>query len=120
MKILNNIYKFTNTNEDISNSLAYKTLKVAENGNYKEFKKLYKELSKQQFGANYLCVGTYRLMGYELDFKPFLKRFLIKNKYNNNYSVVYALNKTNIFDNFYANKSNIVDILEDNRHKILK
>lgn len=119
MKVLNNMYKFTDTNADISDSLVYKTLEVAENGNYKEFKKLYKELSKQQFGATYLKVGKYRLMGYEFDFKPFLKRFLIKDKYNNDYTVLYALNKTNIFDNFYISKSSVIDILEDTRHKVL-
>lgn len=119
MEILNNMYRFTDTNKDISNSLAYKTLKVAEKGNYKEFKKLYKELSKHQSEASYLSVGLYRLMGYELDFRQYLKKFLIKKKYEDKYSVVYALNKTNIFDNFYINKSSIVDILEDTRHKIL-
>lgn len=119
MKILNNMYKFTDTNADISDSLAYKTLEVAENGDYKEFKKLYKELSKQQFGASYLSVGLYRLMGYELDFRPFLKRFLVRRKYDSDYTVVYALNKTNIFDNFYISKSSVTDILEDTRHKIL-
>lgn len=118
MKILNNMYKFTDTKEDISNSLVYKALESAESGNYKEFKKLYKELSKQQFGADYLKVGQYKLMGYEFDFKPFLKKFLVRNKYDNNYTIVYALNKTNIFDNFYISKSSIVDVLEDTRHKI--
>lgn len=120
MKILNNMYKFTDTNADISNSLAYKTLELAENGNYKEFKKLYKQLSKQQFGADYLTVGLYRLMGYELDFRPFLRKFLVRNKYDNNYTIFYALNKTNIYDNFYVSKSYIIDVLEDTRHKIFK
>lgn len=120
MKILNNMYKFTDTNADISDSLVYKTLEVAENGDYKEFKKLYKELSKQQFGAEYLKVGLYRLMGYELDFRPFLKRFLVRGKYDSDYTVVYALNKTNIFDNFYISKSSIIDVLEDTRHKIFE
>lgn len=119
MEILNNMYKFTDTNEDISNSLAYKTLKVAEKGNYKEFKKLYKELSKQEFCADYLKVGTYKLMGYEFDFKPFLRRFLVRGKYDSYYTVVYALNKTNIFDNYYVSRNCVVDILEDTRHKIL-
>lgn len=118
MEILNNMYKFTDTNADISDSLVYKTLEVAEKGNYKEFKKLYKELSKQGFCAEYLKVGTYKLMGYEFDFKPFLKRFLVRGKYDSNYTVVYALNKTNIFDNFYISKSSVTDILEDTRHKI--
>ena len=118
MEILNNMYKFTDTNADISDSLAYKTLEVAEKENYKKFKKLYKELSKHQFGASYLSVGLYRLMGYELDFKPFLKKFLIRSKYDNTYTIVYALNKTNIFDNFYISKSSIIDVLEDTRHKI--
>lgn len=120
MKILNNMYKFTDTDADISNSLVYKTLEVAESGNYKEFKKLYKELSKQGTCAEYLKVGTYKLMGYEFDFKPFLKRFLVRGKYDNDYTVVYALNKTNIFDNFYISKSSVTDILEDTRHKIFE
>lgn len=119
MKILNNMYKFTDTNEDISNSLAYRTLEVAENGNYKEFKKLYKELSRQLFGADSLQKGYYRLMGYELDFKPFLKRFLVRGKYDSDYTVVYALNKTNIFDNLYISRNYVVDVLEDTRHKVL-
>ena len=101
MKILNNMYKFTDTNEDISNSLAYKTLEVAENGDYKEFKRLYK------------------LMGYELDFTPFLKKFLVMGKNDNCYRVVYALNKTNIFDNLYISRNYVVDVLEDTRHKVL-
>lgn len=116
MEILNNMYKFTDTEKDISDSLVYKTLKVAESGNYKEFKKLYKELSKQMFGAEYLEVGTYKLMGYEFDFTPFLKRFLVRRKYDTEYHVVYALNKTNIFDNFYISRSQVDDILEDTRH----
>lgn len=119
MKILNNMYKFTDTNEDISNSLAYRTLEKAENGDYKEFKKLYKELSKQSFGADYLQKGYYRLMGYEFDFTPFLKKFLVMGKNDNYYRVVYALNKTNIFDNLYISRNYVVDVLEDTRHKVL-
>lgn len=119
MKILNNMYKFTDTNEDISNSLAYKTLEVAENGDYKEFKRLYKELSKQSFGADCLQKGYYKLMGYELDFTPFLKKFLVMGKNDNCYRVVYALNKTNIFDNLYISRNYVIDVLEDTRHKIL-
>lgn len=119
MEILNNMYKFTDTNSDVSDSLAYKTLKVAESGNYNEFKRLYKELSKQMFCAEYLKVGTYKLMGYEFDFTPFLKRFLIRDKYDGYYHVVYALNKTNIFDNLYISKSCVVDILEDTRHTVI-
>lgn len=118
MEILNNMYKFTDTDKDVSDSLAYKTLQVAENGNYNEFKKLYKELSKQSFGADYLQIGTYRLLGYEFDFTPFLKRFLVRRKCDNHYVVIYALNKTNIFDNFYISKSEVVDVLEDTRHII--
>lgn len=119
MEILNNMYKFTDTDADVSGSLAYKTLKVAESGNYNEFKKMYKELSKQGFGAEYLKVGTYKLMGYEFDFTPFLKRFLIRDKYDGYYHVVFALNKTNIFDNLYISRSSVVDILEDTRHTVI-
>ena len=116
MKVLNNLFKFTDTNEDISNSLAYKCLDVAENGSYKEFKKLYKELSKQYYGANNLKLGTYLLLGWKFDFRPFLKRFLIRFNGENTYSVVYALNKTNIFDNLYLQRSQVNDIIEDTRH----
>ena len=35
MKVLNNLWKFTDTDKDISDSLAYKCLEVAESGNYK-------------------------------------------------------------------------------------
>ena len=119
MKILNNMYKFTDTDADVSNSLAYKVMKVAENGNYNEFKKLYKELLKGSYGGS-LEKGIYKLMSYEFDFKPFLKRFLVKYKYNEYYNVVYAINKTNIFDNFYIRKSQVVDILEDVRHVPVK
>ena len=90
MKILNNMYKFTDTDADVSNSLVYKVMKVAENGNYNEFKKLYKELLKGSCGSS-LEKGIYKLMGYEFDFKPFLKRFLVKYKYNEYYNVVYAI-----------------------------
>lgn len=116
MKVLNNLWKFTDTDKDISDSLAYKCLEVAENGNYKEFKKMYKELSKQYFGADYLRFGKYRLQGYEFDFTPFLKRFLIRYNGESSYSVVFALNKTNIFDNMYISRSQINDIIEDTRH----
>lgn len=115
MKILNNMWKFTDTDKDISDSLAYKTLELAENGNMKEFKKSYKELSKQMVGADYLKSGTYRLQGWQLDFRPFLKRFLVRNKYEEVYRVYYALNKTNIFDNMYMSRSQAIDIIEDNR-----
>ena len=118
MKVLNNMWKFTDTNEDISNSLAYKCLKVAESGNYKEFKKMYKELSKQSFCADYLRCGRYRLQGYELNFTPFLKRFLIRYNGENNYNVVFAINKTNVFENMYINRSKINDIIEDIRHVV--
>lgn len=116
MKVLNNLWKFTDTDKDISDSLAYKCLEVAENGNYKEFKKMYKELSKQYFGAYELQKGTYRLQGYQFDFTPFLKRFLIRYNGESSYSVVFALNKTNIFDNMYISRSQINDIIEDTRH----
>lgn len=120
MKILNNMYKFTDTDADVSDSLVYKTLEVAESGNYKDFKKMYKNLSKQFCGADLLIKGQYKLMGYKFDFTPFLKRFLVREKYNSDYTVVYALNKTNIFDNFYISKSSVTDILEDTRHKIFE
>lgn len=116
MKVLNNLWKFTDTDKDISDSLAYKCLEVAENGNYREFKKMYKELSKQYFGAYELQKGSYRLQGYQFDFTPFLKRFLIRYNGESSYSVVFALNKTNIFDNMYISRSQINDIIEDTRH----
>lgn len=116
MKVLNNLWKFTDTDKDISDSLAYKCLEVAESGNYKEFKKMYKELSKQYFGAYELQKGSYRLQGYQFDFTSFLKRFLIRYNGESSYSVVFALNKTNIFDNMYISRSQINDIIEDTRH----
>lgn len=116
MERLENMRKFTDTDKDISDSLVYKTMQVAESGNKKEFKRLYKELSKGYFGADHLIKGQYRLMGYEFDFTPFLKRFLIRDTYENVYRVVYALNKTNIFDNMYISRSQINDIIEDTRH----
>lgn len=119
MKILNNMYKFTNTDADVSNSLVYKVMKVAENGDYNEFKKLYKELLKSSYNSS-LEKGIYKLMGYEFDFTPFLKRFLVKYKYNEYYNVVYAINKTNIFDNVYISKSQVIDVLEDVRHVPVK
>lgn len=117
MKVLNNIRKFTQTDSDISDSKVYKCMECAENGDVKEFKRLYKELCSSSFGAEYLKKGKYRLMGYEFDFTCFLKRFLVRNKYETTYEVVYALNKTNIFDNFYMSRSQYVDIIEDTRHK---
>lgn len=119
MKVLNNLWKFTDTDKDISDSLAYKCLEVAENGNYREFKKMYKELSKQYFGAYELQKGSYRLQGYQFDFTPFLKRFLIRYNGESSYSVVFALNKTNIFDNMYISRSQINDIIEDTRHIVV-
>ena len=119
MKVLNNLWKFTDTDKDISDSLAYKCLEVAESGNYKEFKKMYKELSKQYFGADYLRFGKYRLQGYQFDFTPFLKRFLIRYNGESSYSAVFALNKTNIFDNMYISRSQINDIIEDTRHIVV-
>ena len=119
MKVLNNLWKFTDTDKDISDSLAYKCLEVAESGNYKEFKKIYKELSKQYFGAYELQKGSYRLQGYQFDFTPFLKRFLIRYNGESSYSVVFALNKTNIFDNMYISRSQINDIIEDTRHIVV-
>lgn len=116
MKILRNMYKFTDTNADITDSPVYKCMELAENGNVKEFKKAYKELSKGMFDADYMLVGKYKLMGYEFDFTPFLRRFLVRGKYEDNYTIRYALNKTNIFDNFYNSRSMVVDIIEDTRH----
>ena len=116
MKVLNNLWKFTDTDKDISDSLAYKCLEVAESGNYKEFKKMYKELSRQYFEAYELQKGSYRVQGYQFDFTPFLKRFLIRYNGESSYSVVFALNKTNIFDNMYISRSQINDIIEDTRH----
>jgi len=113
MELLKNMYKFTNTDADISGSAAYKTLKLAEDGNLKEFKKFYKKLSDSSFGSSDLSMhGIYKLMGYNLNFKPFLKKFLVKYKYNNYYIIIYALNKNNIFDYFYISRSQIDDIIE--------
>lgn len=116
MKRLNNMWKFTDTDADISDSEVYKCMECAENGDVKKFKELYKELCKGSFGAEYLAVGKYKLMGYEFDFTPFLKRFLVRYKCDRYYEVRYALNKTNLFDNIYTTKSNVIDILEDTRH----
>ena len=116
MKVLKNMWKFTDTDADIIDSKVYKCMEFAENGNFKEFRKAYKELCKSSYGAESLKFGKYKLMGYEFDFTPFLKRFLVRYKYNNSYEIRYALNKTNIFDNFYESKSQIADILEDTRH----
>lgn len=119
MKILKNMWKFTDTDKDISDSNAYKCLELAESGNMKEFKKAYKELSKGSFGADYLMTGRYRLLGYELNFTPYLKRFLVKFRYDSYYTVRYALNKTNLYDNMYVNRYDVVDIVEDTRHKVV-
>lgn len=119
MKILNNMWRFTDTDADISDSLAYKTMLYAESGDLDNFKKSYKELSKQSFGASYLCEGYYKLMGYTFDFKPFLKRFLVKEKYDDCYRVYYALNKTNLYDYYFISKSRIEDIIEDTRCVII-
>lgn len=119
MKSLNNMWKFTDTNADISDSLVYKCMECAENKNIKEFKRLYKELSKQSSSADYLRFGRYKLMGYEFDFTPFLRRFLVRDKFSNDYEIRFALNKTNLFDNIYMNRSQVIDILEDTRHKTL-
>lgn len=118
MKILKNMWRFTDTDADISNSEVYKTMELAESGNMKEFKKAYKKLSKQSFGADYLQMGTYKLMGWQFDFRPFLKKFLIREKYDGFYRIYYALNKTNIFDNMYMSRSKIIDILEDTRWRV--
>jgi hypothetical protein len=115
MKVLENMWRFTDTDKDISDSLAYKTLEYAENGDLKNFKKNYKELSKQYFGAEYLKMGGYRLLGWQFDFRPFLKRFLVREKYESVYRVYYALNRTNIYDNVYVSRNNIIDVIEDNR-----
>ena len=77
------------------------------------------ELSKQYFGAYELQKGSYRLQGYQFDFTPFLKRFLIRYNGESSYSVVFALNKTNIFDNMYISRNQINDIIEDARHIVV-
>lgn len=116
MKILNNMYKFTDTDADITNSKVYKCMQAAQDGNIKEFKKIYKELCKSSFQADTLQQGYYKLMGYQFNFRPYLKKFLVAFRYNNNnYSVIYAINKSNIYDNFYISRYNVIDILEDNR-----
>ena len=115
MNKLKNMFAFTSTNADISDSMAYKCLESAEKGDIKDFKRLYKELSKGSFGSEYLQKGYYRLMGYQLDFRPYLKRFLVNFKYDNSYEVIYALNKSNIYEYFGVSKNSINDILEDTR-----
>ncbi len=50
MEILNNMYKFTDTNADISDSLAYKTLEVAEKENIKNLKNYTKNLANINLG----------------------------------------------------------------------
>ena len=119
MKMLKNMWKITDTNVDVTESKVYKCLESAENGNFKEFKKLYKELCKSSFGANYLQKGFYRLQGYEFSFISFLRRFLVKFRNDNVYQVIYAINKTNIFDNFYITKYNVDDIIEDTRKETI-
>ena len=112
MEILKNMYKFTNTNKDITESKVYQTMKAANEGNTKEFKKLYKELSKSSFGAEYLKKGKYRLLGYEFNFQPYLKKYLVNFRYENDYKIIYALNKSNITDYCYIAKYQIMDIVE--------
>lgn len=119
MKMLNNMYKFTNTEADVTESKAYNCLKNAENGNFKEFKKLYKELCQSSLGASDLQKGFYKLQGYEFSFIPFLKRFLVKFRNEDVYRVIYAINKTNIYDNFYIKKYDVVDVIEDTRKEVL-
>ena len=118
--MLNNMYKFTNTDADVTESNAYKCLKNAENGNFKEFKKLYKELCQSSFGAINLQKGFYKLQGYKFSFIPFLKRFLVKFRNEEIYRVIYAINKTNIYDNFYIKKYDVIDVIEDTRKEVLK
>lgn len=118
MKRLNNMWKFTDTDADISDSLVYKCMELAENGDFKEFKRAYKKLSQGYSCASDLRFGKYKLMGYEFDFTPFLKRFLVRYRYDNHYEIRFALNKTNIFDNMYESRSKVLDILEDTRHSI--
>lgn len=112
MEILKNMYKFTNTNQNIEDSKVYKCMKAANEGKIKEFKKLYKELSQGSFGAEYLKKGKYRLLGYEFNFQPYLKKYLVNFRYKNDYEVIYALNKSNITDNCHITKYSIVDIVE--------
>lgn len=118
MKMLENMWKFTDTDKDVSDSKVYKCMESIENGNTKEFKRLYKELSKEMSNGYNLQKGYYLLLGYKFDFKPFLRRFLVRFRYGNNYSVIYALNKSNILDYMGICRYNIIDILEDTRHKI--
>lgn len=115
MEMLKNMYKFTETDANIETSKVYQCMKVANEGNYKEFKKLYKELSQGSFGAEYLKKGKYRLMGYEFNFQSYLKKFLVNFRYTNNYEVIYALNKSSIADYFYITKYSIVDVIEYNK-----
>ena len=118
MKMLENMWKFTDTDVDVSGSRVYKCMEAIENGDIKEFKKLYKELSQESGNTYNLQQGYYLLMGYKFDFKPFLRRFLVRFRYKNNYDIIYALNKTNIYDYAFISRYNIIDILEDTRHKI--
>ena len=54
MELLKNMYKFTDTDADITDSKVYKCMLSANNGDFKTFKKLYKELCNSSFGADYL------------------------------------------------------------------
>lgn len=118
MKMLENMYKFTDTDKDVSESKVYKCMESIENGDTKEFKRLYKELSQESGNSYNLQKGYYLLLGYKFDFTPFLKRFLVRFRYNDTYNIIYALNKTNLYNYFSISKYNIIDVLEDTRHKI--
>ena len=45
-------------------------------------------------------------------------RFLVRFRYENKYDIIYALNKTNIYDYAFISKYNIVDVIEDIRHRV--
>lgn len=109
------IYKFTDTDKNINDlidSKAYKCLEYAMNGYNIEFKKLYNDLCKSSFNADNLQKGIYKLQGYIFDFRKFLKVYLVNFKYEGVYHKIYAINKTNLYNNFYINKNNINDIIE--------
>ena len=74
-----------------------------------EFNVLTKEEKQEIFDKTREYKGVYKLAGWAFDFKKYMKRYIV-NHYDN-WSVVYAFNKTNIRVNIYT-KSGIEEIHE--------
>jgi hypothetical protein len=96
---MENVYKFVKWDvpalETLKDSTAYKTMEALQNG---EKTSIYAES------------GTVKLMGWLFDFRPYMKKYVVKIKYYG-WQEMYAFNKTAIRKN-YVIPSHVLQIVE--------